>query len=289
LRFIGFLLIPLLAAPAFGEETAARMAGAPSSPLPLLSSPAGADPSVLPGEPPAKAPFAPWTDWAEGQDYTRLHRISILFYLGSMQPVTRKGYAIIGSSKDLDRAYSEMYGSGVGGGLETGYLAAPFLGLYFGFFSGQLVGGNETTADIEGTEYRVRLANWPVSLVYLKTRLRFPLFLIGPRLFDFGKSREGVGFTPYFDFSLGVASLGALDAARTPTSGGTVETVRFYDSARNASFTIGAGLEIRWTWGGIALDFRNTIAGSPRSALGRASDATGLEFWCFSLAAGLYF
>lgn len=273
-----FALLAAAAPLRAGEEPAATPPAPLEGKLPPLKRDAS-DPGLLGEEPPAGLRMVPWEDWAENQRIRPLRRWALDFTLGGAIP-------------NGPSAYESAFGSSAIAGLEFGHGFAPFLTVSIGAFAGEL-GGSTASFDAGGTATVLRMDSMNFSLFDLTARLRFPLALLGPDLFRFRRARESTGFVPYLELGLGLARLGSVSADREYEASPGLwqyDTVLVLDNALNFSYRIGFGLQIRWSWGGMALEISRHDLGKPTVVFGKNHFEGGsLGIVEISLQMGFYF
>ena len=283
MRLPAFLAISLLwlGSPASaGEESPTRLGDGLRSSLPPLVRPE-ADPALFPGEPPPDARLTPWSDWAEGQDLTPLRRIAI-----------EAGAGVGGLSGGGWNTVIDAGGTALC--LRGGYCPAPFLCLTAEFSYLRQRGRRPSlNLSIEGQECQLYSDDLKIQTVALDARLRFPFTLIGPALFRFSKAETGTGFAPFIRLGLGATRFGRVGTTVEWEATGATETQTLIASSTRFEAHIGLGLQLRWSWGGMSLEYVIYNPGMPEIAWKRdyfsGSGGGSGQFGVFTLGIGVYF
>ncbi|MHC5079602.1 MAG: hypothetical protein ACYTHN_11315, partial [Planctomycetota bacterium] len=188
--------------------------------------------------------------------------------------------------------WDSTFKSGVVGELDVGYALAPFLAVSLGVLAGEMAGEFQYQITLEDTDYTLDFDSMNFTAFYLVADLKFPLALIGPELFRFSRPSEGRGFVPFLKVGLGFCRLGSVNVERTYENVvGTplYDSITLTESRVNFAAMVGFGMQVRWSWGGVSLEFGFHRFGKPDVQWAHGRFGGGITLAQIALGMGFYF
>ncbi len=276
------LILSLLPAAAWAQETGGVPAGRvdaadrdkqpedpgmPEFDVPDANQPAGK------GEDPGA-----WRTWGTDQKISRSERVTLSLFVGG-------AYSIMGqcSSFFQDSAYDELFKGAISAGLDLGFTLMPLLNIYIEGSYQVFTAGH--VRDPSGTVRFEPDAELSIQL-FLGAKVKFPLNLLGMRLFSVSKAESGHGVVPYFKFGFGLSHFGSIQLHNLSTG----EKTPFFKDSNGLFAMFGIGVELRGrTTGGFVETFFSDL-GTPEFAESFPSGGSGpLKTLCLVVGIAFFF
>ncbi len=218
-----------------------------------------------------------WQTWATQQKITRTERVSISLFLGG-------AIDLMGDASDVfdDNGYDEYWKSDFTGGLEVGFTLMPMLNIYIGGAFNILPPGHVRISS--GGPFRFEPDQGSAFQICFGTRLKFPVNLIGKRLFSIAKAECGYGFVPYLKFAVGYSKLGKVELENLDTW----TSSPWFRESDGVCFTIGFGVEVRGRYVGGFLELFMADLGTPKFELSTSQKADSITAVCLVIGIAFY-
>ncbi len=208
-----------------------------------------------------------WRTWVTDQKIRRSDRMSITIGIGGM-------YGLFGKGADMfdDNSYSAMFKPNVTLMFELGFTLMPLLNI----FAGVALEGfadNSPALVLGPDRYESHVDDQIAKMFYAGVRVKFPVRLLGSRLFCISKAENGYGFVPYLKFGAGASMLNKVDVECYSSTINIDQ--RLYEDSTGLFLTFGLGLELRTGVFGGFIETCYSHLGTPQLSAAFSSQSAG--------------